>query len=150
MLKGWNEDEGLTWVEECPDFQRGHVWTAEKQIAYVEYQLRGGRSAKELQWNCSEWGSYKKRSAIQLVDGLQRLTAVKKFLNNELKAFGHLRKDYSDKVNCDFIFFVNRLQTQEEVLEWYLQLNDGGVVHTQEELDRVRDLLKAEKKAGKQ
>jgi hypothetical protein len=30
-------------------------------------------------------------------------------------------------------------------LEWYLQLNSGGTVHTEDELARVRLLLKEEK-----
>lgn len=39
---------------------------------------------------------------------------------------------------------VNELRTRAEVLRWYLQLNSGGVVHTEEELARVRALLEAE------
>lgn len=27
-----------------PEFQRGHVWTEEQQIAWLEYHLRGGKS----------------------------------------------------------------------------------------------------------
>ena len=27
-----------------PDFQRGHVWTNEQQIAFLEYFLKGGKS----------------------------------------------------------------------------------------------------------
>ena len=36
---------------------------------------------------------------------------------------------------------INNLKTRGQVLEWYLQLNDRGVVHTKEELDKVRRLL---------
>lgn len=28
-----------------PDFQRGNVWTEEQQIAYIEFLLKGGKSA---------------------------------------------------------------------------------------------------------
>jgi hypothetical protein len=34
-------------------------------------------------------------------------------------------------------------------LQWYLDLNDGGVVHTKEELDKVRGLLTLEPKETK-
>jgi len=30
-------------VDLDPDYQRGHVWTEEQQIAYVEFKLRGGK-----------------------------------------------------------------------------------------------------------
>jgi hypothetical protein len=42
---------------------------------------------------------------------------------------------------------VNNLQTRKEVLTWHLQTNDGGVVHSAEELERVRGLL-AKEQAG--
>lgn len=29
-----------------PDFQRGHVWTRDQQVAYVEYMLRGGEVSR--------------------------------------------------------------------------------------------------------
>lgn len=43
---------------------------------------------------------------------------------------------------------MNDLDTQAEVLQWYLDINSGGVVHTEAELDKVRWLLEVEK--GKQ
>ena len=34
-----------------PEFQRGHVWTEEQQIAWVEYYLRGGKSGNTIYLN---------------------------------------------------------------------------------------------------
>lgn len=34
-----------------PDFQRGHVWTEEQQIAWMEYFLRGGKSGNVIYLN---------------------------------------------------------------------------------------------------
>ena len=31
-----------------PDFQRGHVWTEEQQIAWIEFFLRGGKTVHGL------------------------------------------------------------------------------------------------------
>jgi hypothetical protein len=39
---------------------------------------------------------------------------------------------------------VNELKTRREVLQWYLDLNAGGVVHTTKEIERVRELLAKE------
>jgi hypothetical protein len=38
-----------------------------------------------------------------------------------------------------------RFKMHVNQLEWYLQLNNGGVVHTEEEINRVRQLLDDEK-----
>ena len=136
-----------------PDFQRGHVWTRDKQIAYVEYILRGGQYSKDIIFNCPGWmGSFTQQ--MVLVDGKQRLEAVRLFLNNELAIFnGHYLKDfeYKTKVNrlvprdYEFIFHINSLETRREVLKFYLDLNSGGVVHTEEELNKVRLLLEESK-----
>ncbi|WP_196247266.1 hypothetical protein [Stutzerimonas decontaminans] len=42
----------------CPDFQRGHVWSAEQQRHFIENCLRAvvPTSAFLIQFNCSEWG----------------------------------------------------------------------------------------------
>ena len=64
-----------------PDFQRGHVWDRQKQIAFVEHLLQGGKGSDEIRFNCPGWnGDF--RGPMVLVDGLQRLTAVRLFLSN--------------------------------------------------------------------
>ena len=146
LIKTWSEGQrgGL---QLNPDFQRGHIWDDSKRIAYVEYILRGGYAAKEIYFNHPNWmGSY--NGDFVLVDGLQRITAIRKFLANEIPAFGCLYKNYEDRMNpmgVSIRFNVNTLKTRKEVLQWYLDLNSGGVVHTEDELNRVREMLKAEK-----
>jgi len=143
------ETEGAN-VDFNPDFQRGHVWPMSKRIAYVEFVLRGGNSANNLYFNC---GSYQLVSGppreYVLVDGKQRLTSVRMFLNDEVPIFGGLvRSDFVDRpdfLKARFRWNVNSLQTRAEILQWYLDLNTGGVVHTDAEIERVRKLLEAEK-----
>lgn len=125
-----------------PDFQRAHVWTEEQQIAFVEFKLRGGHSGGDILTNCKGWhdngiGDY------VLVDGKQRLNAVRRFLSNELPAFGRLFKDYTGTLRFmqSFRWHVNDLPTRADVLRWYLELNAGGTPHTAEEIERVRQLL---------
>jgi len=128
-----------------PDFQRGHVWNEEQQTAYVEYLLRGGKNATTLYFNHPDWMNYF-RGDFVLVDGLQRLTAILKFVNNELKVFGCYIDEIEDLplLAVDLRINVNNLKTRKEVLQWYIEFNSGGVVHTKEELDRVRKLLEDE------
>jgi len=152
-----------TWVKEHqddfnldldPDFQRGHVWTPEQQVRYVEFILRGGASGRDIQTNCVNWNSVvKPQGPYVLVDGKQRLTAALAFLNNEFAVFegqpyGGYYEDFTGRLSItgvSFTWHVNDLDTRAEVLQWYLDLNAGGVVHTDEELTRVRKLLEQEK-----
>lgn len=136
----------------CPDFQRGHVWTKKQQIAYVEYILRGGKSARVIYFNCPHWqgGYMPKEGEFVCVDGLQRLTAVLAFLHNEIPAFGCYYKDYEDglPIMTDFSFNVNELNTRAEVLQWYIEMNSGGTPHTNGGIERVKKLLDQENKAA--
>ena len=128
-----------------PDFQRGHVWDDARRIEFVEHILRGGRGSEVIRFNCPGWmGDF--RGPMQLVDGLQRITAIRCFLNGDIAAFGYLISEFEDKIpyNISLSFNVNNLATRADVLRWYLELNSGGVVHTEDELDRVRYLLAME------
>lgn len=129
-----------------PDFQRAHVWTEEQQIAYVEYILRGGTSGKELYFNCAGWNR-DWRGPYVIVDGKQRLEAVRRFMRNEARVFGYLLSEYDDKpdmIDASFSWNIAALETRVQVLQWYLDFNASGTVHTPDELARVETLLKAE------
>jgi hypothetical protein len=83
-----------------------------------------------------------------LVDGKQRLLAVRRFLADEIRAFGKLYSEYGPlsgtRTNGMIKFNVNDLETRAEVLDWYLSLNAGGTAHQPEEIERVKNLLKIE------
>jgi uncharacterized protein with ParB-like and HNH nuclease domain len=136
-----------TGLQLCPDFQRGHVWTENQQIAYVEYLLKGGNSAKTIYLNQPGWMTNWKGDFV-LVDGLQRITACLKFMNNELPVFGdNYYKEFEDKLSSiepDLIINVNNLKTRKEVLQWYIDFNSGGTVHTEKDIQKVKDLLEKE------
>lgn len=142
-IQGHEEYPGL---DMDPDFQRGHVWTKKKQIAYIEFIARGGNSAKSIWWNCPNW-MHGPAMPMLLVDGKQRLQAVRRFMNNEIPLLGLLFREYDEAIMpfcCTFKMHVNVLQTRKEVLTWYLQMNSGGVVHTSQEIERVKRLLNKE------
>lgn len=147
-LTSWMKNQqDYTTVDLDPDFQRGHVWDTQKKQDYVEYVLRGGQSSRDIWWNCAGWQTKDFKHPLVLVDGKQRLTAVTDFLTNNLKVFGSLRSEFTDRIRMagpSFRVHVNNLQSRAEVLQWYLEMNAGGVVHTKEELDKVRVLLKKE------
>ena len=140
-----NKERGL---QLNPDFQRGHVWTEEQQIALLEFFLRGGKSGRILYFNCPDWihsvpdGEY---NDFVCVDGLQRITAIRRFINNEIPVFGSYYNEFEDKKVLSaterISVNINCLRTKKEVIQWYLEMNSAGVHHSLEELTRVKKLM---------
>lgn len=145
-INDWVNDD-LYKLQLNPDFQRGHVWNEDQQIAYVEYTLRQGRSCRTIYFNMPSWfgsSTIDGYDDFVCVDGLQRLTALMLFLDNKIKAFGHYLNEFEDKIplKIDININVNNLKTKKEVLQWYIDLNEGGTPHTESEINRVKDMIK--------
>ena len=146
----YEQDYGL---QLNPDFQRGHVWNTHQQERYVEYFLKCGQSGRVIYFNKPSWQGNATSSYDDFVcvDGLQRITALRLFIKNEIKAFGQYKGEFGDSIRPsravdNLRLNINNLKTKQEVLEWYIQLNSGGVVHTEEEISRVRLMLDNEVK----
>jgi uncharacterized protein with ParB-like and HNH nuclease domain len=142
QIEEWEKEDGL---QLNPDFQRGHVWTEKQQISFMEFTLKGGTTGRVIYLNHPGWmGNF--QGDFVCVDGLQRITAVKRFIHNEIKIYNHYFKEFegSHRMINDMKINVNNLKTRKEVLQWYLEMNGGGVIHTKEELDKVRKLLEKE------
>lgn len=147
---------GRSFVME-PDFQRGHVWSRAQQSAYVEFCLKGGVGSRTILFNHPGYQSPPRPhcdldpEAIVCVDGLQRLTAVRRFMADELPAFNHLRSEWRGSLRlrqARLEVHVQNLQTRAELLRWYLELNSGGVAHSKQEIERVRKMLAVEQRAS--
>jgi hypothetical protein len=146
IIQGYVNDFHL---ELDPDFQRAHVWNEKQQIKYLEYICKGGTYSKEILFNMPYWMSGKNEIGnMVLIDGKQRLQAVRKFINNELPVFGNTLLEWEDhKIvlrGMNLVFCINNLVTRKEYLQWYLDLNTGGTIHTDDEIDKVRWLLELE------
>lgn len=142
-LKNYEEDYGL---QREPDFQRGHVWIKDQQVKYMEFLLRGGNSSRVIFFNHPKWSAGENGEFV-LVDGLQRLTAAERFMQNKLPVFGYYLEEWEDQHYLGRIslrFNINNLQTRADVLRWYLELNDGGTPHSSKEIQKVKGLLEKE------
>ena len=141
------QNEGL---QLDPDFQRGNVWSEDQQRKYIEFLLRGGKTAKTFYFNQPGWMSNWQGDFV-CVDGLQRITALLRFLDDKLAILdGVYLHDIEDSDimlrTLDVKININNLQTRKEVLCWYIEFNSGGTVHSAEEIDRVKELLMMEEK----
>ena len=147
-IKEWEKEE---YLEMNPDFQRGNIWTEQQKIAYIEFLLKGGNTGLIFYFNNKHWNNYKpaQKGIFVCVDGLQRITAITDFVENKIKAFGYYFDEFEDKkiFNRRYLELkinINDLQTRKEILQWYLDFNIGGTVHSQDEIERVKGLLKKE------
>jgi ribosome modulation factor len=143
-LDRWGKQiDGKGGLDMSPEYQRDHVWTREQQVAYVEYVLAGGEVGRNITWNSPDWmGSWERPT--ELVDGKQRIEAVRSFLRGEFPAYGK-RSEPGDRfdLHCGFRFRVCALSERADVLRLYLNINAGGTPHTASEIERVRMLLAA-------
>lgn len=138
-------------VQLNPDFQRGHVWTKRQQQQYIKNFLRNTRTNRLVYFNCIDFSHYEPSELVDLdpkdflcVDGLQRLTALLAFRNNELDIDGYFYRDFEDtpRIMVGRIHVnINTLRSKKELLEWYLLLNETGVPHSQAELARIKDMI---------
>lgn len=146
MVKFIEEEIVEAGLQLNPEFQRGHVWTEQQQISWLEYHLRGGKSGNTIYLNNPLWhsGEIPEVGQYVCVDGLQRITAAQRFIHNEIKVFGSYFKEYEDRIRVLFssiIICVNDLKTKKEVLQWYIDMNIGGTPHSTEEIEKVKRMI---------
>jgi len=147
-LTRWKKSYG---IDLDPEFQRGHVWDMDTKIKFIEFMLKGGQ-VQPLRFNSPVFGgeNHAKHSdlpeTVVLVDGKQRLTTILDFMANKIPVFGGTHLSDFDKPNLllmrtDITYNVNKLQTKKELYQWYLEMNEGQVAHSKDELQKVRKLL---------
>lgn len=161
FIKSLDEDGGFN---DSPEYQRGHVWTESQQSGFIENVMRRiiPKSLLSIRLNnplnddevCGkildekeDWYLDLPRE-VQVVDGKQRLFAIRRFLKDELTVFNGMKaSDFKDSrydpMNLTIEVNTTAFTTQADVLAYYLDLNTGGTVHTQEEIQKVRDMLES-------
>ena len=139
-------------VDMHPDYQRGTCWSDDQCAKFMGFMAEGG-SAPYV-WIQRDPG-YKKQD--ELVDGLQRITAVRRFYLNEVPmeltdGTRMYLRDFSSedqKMLCGnggpvLTIKYTKYENRADVLRFYIRLNRGGTVHSDAEIDRVRELLAKE------
>lgn len=150
--------EQLPNLELNPIFQRGRVWSVEQQIAFVEKLLQHPQSVdRSIHFNDLRVFARVNPTAensmvankIVCLDGLQRLTALSDFMDGKFAIFGDITwqklQEAEDFLNimgdCDLEFHFYSFETNEEVINFYVDFNSKGVPHSAQEIERVKMLL---------
>ncbi len=139
-----------------PDYQRGRVWTDEQASRFVGFLAEGGESPPIF---IQRWRIRRDTTPPdELVDGLQRVTALLRFGSDEIpmetpqgeRAYLH---DFSEadqriwlspgglKLTAQYV----ECNSRAEVLALYIRLNRGGTPHTDAEIERVAGMLARER-----
>ena len=144
-LPSWVKDHEEQGLQMNPDFQRGHVWTKEQESAYMEFILRGGNTARDFYFNQPGWMKDFKGDFV-CVDGLQRITAICNFLEDKVPVFGGYVASEIEGLDKRALRYtlkihINNLPTKNDVLRWYIEMNDGGTPHTKAEIERVKKMI---------
>jgi hypothetical protein len=137
--------------ELCPDFQRGHVWTQNQKVRYLENLFRRV-APREIRFNCPNWlgdnqGDIHPAHMV-CIDGLQRLTAVREFIAGKYSIFGGRYVQDLNGTSLDirrashgFEVIVNSITKRSDLLQFYIDINNGGTAHTEQEIERVRAMM---------
>lgn len=135
-----------------PEFQRKEIWTVEQKQKFIESSFLGFDLGQlvvaEGKFGTEEYDGW-------LIDGQQRLTAIRDFSENKFSIFnGIFYSDiksenvsydnniydnnsritpYYHWIECNFDVIRLRDVTVEQLIELYDRLNYGGTAHTEEE-----------------
>lgn len=140
-----------------PDYQRGHVWTTDQAEKFMGHFIEGGPIPPVYvqRYESSENAPAEIKATYydhaEVVDGQQRLRAVKAWVKGDIDAVlsNGRRIRYADLDEVDLrmlrslqIAFID--MSRKDRLDFYIKLNRGGTVHSDAEIDRVRVLRAAE------
>jgi len=128
-----------------PPFQRTNdKWTRDMQIKFIENILKGVTSTIIL---CEVEGN---ENAI-ILDGQQRLTALKAFLCNEFPILGKFYyKDIKEEikmVSANIYYRVIVAKDKAEMIQFYIDMNEN-ITHSKEDIDKAKRYLEAIKRGG--
>lgn len=133
-----------------PDYQRSVVWTDRQCALFIGFIAEGGKAPPIF---VQRWDSWLNKPD-EIIDGLQRLTAIRRFMTNEVPmelADGRQAylRDFSEDdqrrltshAGPTLVLQFVSCPTRADVLRLYIRLNRGGTPHTDAEIARVQDML---------
>lgn len=135
-----------------PDYQRDHVWTASQQQRYLGHVFEGGaQTAIFIQRYRTDSNVPKGMEyldcADEVIDGKQRLMAIYEFMKGCVGAElsdGRViwYKDFDEVDRRGLNVQLSHVDlSRSERLRFYLKLNRGGTVHSDDEIAKIRRLL---------
>lgn len=133
------QDQILEPEKYIPIFQRDNdKWTKPMQKKFIENIVIGCSTSISL-YAISE----KEFPNWLILDGLQRLTAINLFINDELKIYnGLVYSDIKEQISDGGVleFKRYRFNTEIEAVEFYIAINEN-ITHSKKDIQRAKDYL---------
>lgn len=136
-------------VVDNPDYQRDYVWTLEDKQRLIESVLAERNIGSFI---FVQFEYEKHEGKLEVLDGKQRLNALSEFYTSRFtykgKFFHQLswRDRYRFKsLDVSYAYLDGERMSRAELLEMFLESNTSGVPQTEAHLDKVRQMLIAEK-----
>lgn len=132
-------------LDDCPDYQRGYVWTVEDKKRYLASVFEGRDLGRFI---------FVKRpfpNHDQILDGKQRLNCLHEFFTSQFEYQGFFWHQLSSRDRAHFenraVQFAELPEAldRETLLRIFLDVNAAGVPQNDEHLDKVRRLLALER-----
>lgn len=122
-----------------PEFQRDNdKWTQDMQIKFVENIVLGATSTIILGSTTGQ------KSECVLIDGLQRITAIFAFMNNEFKIFDKFEFNEDFEQICRHIhnltLRIYNFKNEQEMVKFYIDMNEN-ITHSKSDIKRTKDYL---------
>lgn len=132
-----------------PDYQRELVWSLKNKQNLIFSIMNGSPIGEFIIAKDTVDKKIQYYHIWTIIDGQQRINALKEFALNKFKDLdGRYFKDYSYREMtylCEgfsnFNIIIVQNLTPKEQVEIYLAKNIGGVVHTEEELEKAKQFL---------
>jgi hypothetical protein len=125
-----------------PPFQRdNNKWTREQQIRFVENVCAGFRTTLMLYTLKEDEGLYEQ---VQILDGLQRLTAILAFIENEFPIFGEFYfRDIDARLALGTVrpqVRIYTFETEADAVQFYIEMN-RDITHSADDIRRAEQYL---------
>lgn len=125
-----------------PAFQRdNNKWTKKMQIKFIENLILGAKTEIML-------FSMTEKEDAQIIDGLQRTTAILDFYKGKVKPFGYSYNELKPYLyqlgNYSISIRVYLFDTWEEVGKFYIDMNEN-ITHSKADIQKAKDWFLSEK-----
>ncbi len=125
-----------TWLERItPEFQRANnKWTKAMKLKFIENILSGAKT--ELLFF-----RFDEQDDAQIIDGLQRTTAIIDFFDGKIKPFGYSVDDLGEQLKIfrtNLTIKIYTFSNWEEVGKFYVDMNEN-ITHSKRDIQKAKD-----------
>lgn len=126
----------LEWLERItPEFQRkNNKWNKQMKLKFIENLLKGAKT--ELLFF-----RFKELDDAQIIDGLQRTTAILDFFHGKVKPFGKdisELKEYLNHFHTNLTIKIYTFDEWYEVGKFYIDMNEN-ITHSKADIQKCKD-----------